>query len=320
MKILIIGGTRFIGPRVISHLSEMGHEITVFHRGQTPGQYPEGVASLYGDRNNLHEFRKNFKELGPDVVIDMICMVEEQAKDLVKTFRDVAGHVVMVSSSDVYRAYGVLTGFEPGDLEPVPLTEKSRLRTKFYPYRGDNPRDDEDPYKFMDDYDKILCEKQVMDTAGFSGTVLRLPMVYGPRDRQHRLKVYIDAMSSVDKVLPMNDKFAAWKTCRGYVDDVAWAIALAATNDKASGKIYNVADETTYSEAEWAKKIAKSLGWPGKVLVSDKIENPQQSFNSAQHLTVDSSLIRKDLGYREKTVIDDAISRTISWEKILNLR
>lgn len=39
MKVFIIGGTHFIGPHVIHYLFEAGHEVMVFHRGQTPKDF-----------------------------------------------------------------------------------------------------------------------------------------------------------------------------------------------------------------------------------------------------------------------------------------
>jgi len=41
MRILVIGGTRFMGPYVVQELHDAGHEIAVFHREQTPGAYKE---------------------------------------------------------------------------------------------------------------------------------------------------------------------------------------------------------------------------------------------------------------------------------------
>ncbi len=49
MKILIIGGTNFIGPWVVRHLVTMGHDVTLFHRGKTKAELPEPVNHIYGD-------------------------------------------------------------------------------------------------------------------------------------------------------------------------------------------------------------------------------------------------------------------------------
>ena len=50
MKVLVIGGTNFVGPYVVRQLLKMGHEVTVFHRGQTTAELPEEVKWLKGDR------------------------------------------------------------------------------------------------------------------------------------------------------------------------------------------------------------------------------------------------------------------------------
>ena len=85
-------------------------------------------------------------------------------------------------------------GIEAGPVEPIPLTEQAALRAKLYPYRGDTPREAEDPRRWMDDYDKILVERTVMGAPDLADTVLRLPMVYGSRDGQHRLFEYLKRM------------------------------------------------------------------------------------------------------------------------------
>ncbi|MGD9140210.1 MAG: NAD-dependent dehydratase, partial [bacterium] len=53
MRVLIIGGTRFMGPRVVARLACEGHEVTVFHRGKTTAELPQGVQEVVGDRNRL---------------------------------------------------------------------------------------------------------------------------------------------------------------------------------------------------------------------------------------------------------------------------
>ena len=53
MKILVIGGTNFIGPPVVRRLHAMGHEVTLFHRGKTTANLPKEVNYIQGDRKNL---------------------------------------------------------------------------------------------------------------------------------------------------------------------------------------------------------------------------------------------------------------------------
>jgi NAD(P)-dependent dehydrogenase (short-subunit alcohol dehydrogenase family) len=110
MRILIIGGTRFIGPRAVKQFIEGGPEVTVFHRGQTDACLPATVSHVYGDRSDLANFTPHFKRLAPDVVLDLICYNAQDASGLMKTFTGVTRRVVVASSMDVYRAYGCLLG------------------------------------------------------------------------------------------------------------------------------------------------------------------------------------------------------------------
>src|SRR3954469_2038092 len=107
MRILVIGGTRFMGPQVVRRLVEAGHDITVFHRGETKTDLPS-VNRIYGDRRDLSSFAAEFKAFGPDVVLDMIPYTEEDARQLMQVFTGLVQRVVAVSSADVYRAYGGL--------------------------------------------------------------------------------------------------------------------------------------------------------------------------------------------------------------------
>ena len=125
MRILLIGGSGFIGPHVARSLEQQGHDVVVFHRGATPAKN-----QIAGDRRTLGEHADVLRAAAPDVVVDLILSSGTQARELMRLFRGATKRVVALSSCDVYRACGVLHGSEAGPLEPVPLTESSALRTK----------------------------------------------------------------------------------------------------------------------------------------------------------------------------------------------
>jgi nucleoside-diphosphate-sugar epimerase len=111
---------------------------------------------------------------------------------------------------------------------------------------------------------------------------------------------------------------AKWRWSRGYVENIADAIVLAVTNDKAKNHIYNVAEQEAFSTAEWIKAIGKVVGWKGRVVIAKQDELPKNmhpTFNAKQHLVVDTTRIREDLGYREVLSQDEAIRRTAEWER-----
>src|SRR5262245_25280792 len=98
MQVLILGGTRFIGPHVVRRLLAAGHAVAVFHRGQTRADLPPGVVPIRGDRKDLPAFAGEFERLAPQVVIDMVAYTERDALDLVRTFRGLARRIVALSS------------------------------------------------------------------------------------------------------------------------------------------------------------------------------------------------------------------------------
>lgn len=318
MKILVIGGTRFMGPHVVRRLSEQGHEITVFHRGQTQIDLPQGVQEILGDRRSLLASADKLKSLAPDVVLDMIPFIEQDARELMSTFTGIARRVVAISSQDVYRAYGRLIGTEPGPPDPVPFAEDAPLREKLYPYRSETLRDPDDPGRFMDDYDKIPIERIVLSNPNTPGTILRLPMVYGPGDSQHRLFPYVKRMDDHRQAILFDERDAQWRSTYGYVENVADAIVLAVTNERAAGRIYNVAQPESLSMAEWVSKIGQIAGWNGRVVVVPHGRLPTHltlEINADQHLVADSSRMREELGYQEKVPLEEALRRTIEWER-----
>src|SRR4030095_9682661 len=158
MKVLIIGGTRFIGLRVVCRLIEEGHEVTVFHRGQTNSPIPTEVKEITGDRRDLAGFTSEFAQIAPAVVLDMICYNEQEAETLMNTFRGVPRRFIVASSMDVYRAYGCLLGLESAAPDPMPLEEDSPLRESRFPYRAQAKGPDDMAFN----YDKIPVERVVM--------------------------------------------------------------------------------------------------------------------------------------------------------------
>jgi nucleoside-diphosphate-sugar epimerase len=317
MRILVIGGTRFIGRAVVHLLTEQGHEVAVFHRSQA--NMPMGVQQIFGDRSQLHASKQGFARFSPEIVLDMIPFVEEDARSVMDLFKGMARRVVAISSQDVYRAYGRLLRTEPGPADPVPLTEDSPLREKLYPYRGVALRASEDKQRWMDDYDKIPIERTITSDPDLPGTILRLPMVYGPGDGQHRLFEYLKRMDDKRPAILLDAAVASWRWTRGYVENLAAAIVLAITDDRATGRIYNVGEVRTLTIAEWVRAIADAAGWKGKIITLPADRLPPHlvaDMDTTQDLLVDTTRIRRELGYREPIELNEALARTITWERV----
>lgn len=139
MRILILGGTTLTEPYVVRWLHSLGHDITVFHRGVHEDELPRGVRHLHGD---LALLPREVFDPAPDVVVHMWAMTEMAAESFLERFRGVASRAVVISSGDVYRAYGRLMDLESGPPDPIPLTEDAPLRESRYPYRKMAPNPD----------------------------------------------------------------------------------------------------------------------------------------------------------------------------------
>jgi len=319
MKALLIGGTGFIGPHVARFLIEQGHQVAVFHRGRAQNALPESVQHILGDRNALADFTPEFRGFAPDVVVDFVLSSERQARDLMSSMRGITNRVIALSSGDVYRAAAILHRLDTGPLQPVPLTEESELRINRNPYPPETLDMLRHVFPWLDnEYDKIPVEQIVMGDPEIRGTVLRLPMVYGPGDPLHRLHPILKRIDDGRPAILMQAEAAQWRGLRGYVENVAAAIALAATSPRAAGRIYNVAEAEAFSDQEWAQHVGRVAGWKGKVIALPKEQTPphlQIAHNAAQHWTASSARIREELSYCEPIVLDTALERTIAWER-----
>lgn len=319
MKVIAIGATGFIGRYVVTKLAEAGHEVAVLHRGDTPFPACGGVTEILGERSDIRELRSQFRAWSPDVVVDMILSSAPQARATQEAFRGIAPRIVAISSGDVYRAMAVIHRLDTGPLEPVPLTEDSSLRKQTQTYSPEALAKARTAFPWIDEeYDKVQVEQAIGSDPELPATILRLPMVYGPGDPLHRLYPAVKRMHDERPAILYERSFAQFVPCRGYVENVAHAIAVAATSPASADRVYNVAEPGSYTEAEWTAKIGAVVGWRGRVIALPRHQTPQhliQPYSFEQHLFLDSTRIRTELGYSECVPADEALRRTIEWER-----
>lgn len=299
MRCLVLGGTGFIGRAVVAELVRRGHRVAVLHRGVTPWEPIPGVEYVRGDRTRLGELRDRLLALRPDAVVDAAPRGPDSAP-VVALFRDRTRASVHISSQAVYRAWQVAwTG--RGDPDPVPLTEDSPLRSR--PGLGE------------DGYEPLLTEQAVRGQPGFPATVLRLPSVYGPGDRQRREWLVIRRLLDGRTVLPVGGG-AAWLWTRAHVDDVARAVALAAASSRAAGEVYNVGEPRALTLAAWARAIARAMGREIRLVrIPDPLLPPHLQLFAyrPQHMVCSSERIRAHLGYREGRPPEESLAETVRW-------
>jgi nucleoside-diphosphate-sugar epimerase len=312
MRVFAIGATGFIGSHVISRLLTQGHEIGVLHRGETGASFHGSIQFVRGNRDRLDDFRIQVDRFAPDVIVDMIPYTERQAQDLATIARRVGARVVAISSGDVYRNYDGFRGKATAPPDPVPLAENGPLRESRYPYRGQGL-----PFEYADDYDKILVERALFDDPDVRATIVRLPAVYGPGDRQHRLRPWLDLMRTGGDSIVLGGRQAGWRWTRGFVENAAAAVALIVTADRCSEQVYNAGDDATFTEYDWVKRIAAVTGWHGEVSVVPDTELPVQGRQPGDwryHLWMDTTALGTEFGFVPPVAVDDALRRTAAWE------
>lgn len=216
----------------------------------------------------------------------MIAMGQADAHAAVRAFAGSAQRFVVLSSGDVYRAYGRFTGLEPGPVEKGLLTEDSPLRTALYPYRDQAKSSDELSYY----YEKILVEDEFLRGSDVPATVLRLPKVYG-----------LGGNSDLQTVYAWRDH-PDWRWTHGYVENVAAAIVLAALHPAAGGRVYNVGEEYTPTVGERLAGLPDSGIEPAD----------DEGRNFEQDIAYDTTRLWRELGYREPIEYAEGIRRTLS--------
>jgi nucleoside-diphosphate-sugar epimerase len=268
----------------VRRLARNGHDVAVFHRGEHDPSLPAPVVRFKSPDAQIPVTRipEELRTYSPDVVVHMIAMGERDAEAAREAFADVAQRLVVLSSGDVYRAYGIFRRIEEGAPERAPLHESSPLRSRLYPYRStDTPPNALEFY-----YDKVLVERAIAADARLATTILRLPKVYGPGDRNADLSTVYDFRA-----------YPQWRWTHGFVENVAQAIVLAIESEAASGRIYNVGEETTPTIAERLRYLPATPDTPVTA----------QTENFAQDIVYDTGAIRGELGYREEIPERDAM-------------
>lgn len=179
MKILIIGGTRFLGRHLVNSARARGHEVTLFNRGQTNPDLFQRVEKIRGDRE------KDLDQLSGewDAVIDTCGYVPRVVKMSAEALKDKAGKYVFISSISVYADFkkiGIREGHPVGKLEDETVEEITG-----------------EAYGPL----KALCEKTVQDVFGIHSLVIRPGLIVGPHDPTDRFTYWVSRIARGGDVL-----------------------------------------------------------------------------------------------------------------------
>jgi 2'-hydroxyisoflavone reductase len=183
MRILLLGGTVFLGYHLVQAALKAGHEVTIFTRGQTnPELFPD-VEKLQGDRDGNLASLEGKKW---DAVIDTSGYVPRIVRDSAKLLADSAQHYTFISSVSVYKDLsqpGVSEGSSVGELEDK-STEEVR---KYY---GEL---------------KALCEQAIEDEFPGRALNIRPGLIVGPQDSTDRFTYWPTRIQKGGNVLAPGD-------------------------------------------------------------------------------------------------------------------
>ena len=149
----------------------------------------------------------------------------------------------------------------------------------------------------------------------YSATLLRYPLVYGPRQLAPRewslIRRFLDGRRRL--IIPNQ---GLTLVTRGYVENMAHTVLLAVDHpEKSSGEIYNVGDEWTLSVREWAVLTGRALGIEWELVsLPGEIARPSRTYAGRDnHQVLDLGKIKSQLGYRDIVPAEEAIRRTVEF-------
>jgi nucleoside-diphosphate-sugar epimerase len=301
MRVLVIGGTRLSGPDVVGQLVERGHETAVLHRGEQERDLPSRVRHFHGNLQDIEFLRFVARDYAPTAVVHMWAMHPADIEHTADVFHGALERFVMISSGDVYAAFEAVERREPG-LHPIPISELAPLRTGPYPeYNGP-------------DYDKIGAETAALRAcqAGRLPTVIvRYPGVYGPgpvrewywvkrvRDGRRRIALPDGGLTIFH---------------RGFFLNLGHAVTLAMERGR-PGAVYNAGDDVQFNVRQLTEMIARIMGHEWEIVgVPPDVWPWGTPYSLHQgHLLLDTTRIRKELGYRDVVSPQEALRVTVEY-------
>jgi len=216
MKVLVMGGTRFVGVLAVRQLLDAGHEVTVFHRGSREPDWIGEVRSILGDRNNADDLARLAATDRFDTVLDLSAYTGEQTASLLAALPNVH-RWVHCSTVNVVRPDPLIPWPEDIEYGPHPLWGSYAV-------------------------DKIACERAISTARAEShSVVVRLPLVLGPLNFIAREEFVLNRILDGAQIFLPGDGQAVHQYI--YRDHAAEALARAVELPGSGFDVYNVASK-----------------------------------------------------------------------------
>lgn len=304
MKILVIGGTRFLGYHLTRELIDRGIEVTLFNRGITPGDFGKDVERIKGDRRNYKKFYDTFRNKKYDAVIDLIGYEPEDVESVEETFRGHIGQYLFVSTGQVYL-----------------ITENKHLPSgeeDYYQKLIPCPPGEELPYEYglkKREIEDFL--EDVYQSRKFPSVRFRCPIIHGPRDYTLRLYSYVVRIADGNPIIIPQEGDNVIRHV--YVGDVVRAILSVLQVDAAKGKVYNLAQEEVLKLSEFLRLTCDLMNRdneiykvPLEVLNQQRIPVDISPFSGRWVSYMDPGRAQREIGFRS-TPLKDWLPETINY-------
>ena len=293
MRVIVLGGTRFIGRAITEALTAAGHAVLVAHRGVNEPDGLPAAEHLHAERAAWPDHAAAFAAFGADAAVDVSAANGPDAQAALAVLPPGIA-LAALSSVDVYRAYDSLHRGRQTDL--LPLTEESPLRTSRY---VDGPT-----------WENLDVEAAYL---GAGATVLRLGAVYGEHDYQHRFEPVLRRVRADRPRLPVGACGFVWS--RVYAGDVARAVLAALGTRRGAGQCLNIVEEQAAPmRLHFEQVIAAADARLELVRVPDEALPPDLAVTGtiSQHLLASPAKAREVLGWRA-TSDPEVLRRAVAW-------
>ncbi len=244
LRVLIIGGTGYMGKITVEGLLERGDDVTVFSRGANRPPWWDRVRHIQGDRQEYAEFKEKLRGKLFDVAIDTQAYEKEDVVNAVEAFRGSVGRYLVVSTGSVYLEGAVdFSSRCPYNEWDV---DWSSLDYAYPP--------GQDPYAVG----KRHCEKWLHENCDMPYTIIRVPAVMGPDDPTGRMWWWVQrALDGGPALLPAEMQ-GAFRTL--YSADAAANFVRALDAPQTVNQTYYVAMPEIMTMERWVSLIWRAAG------------------------------------------------------------
>ncbi len=308
MRVLVIGGTRFVGYLLTWRLLAHGHRVTLVHRGTLPDPFGDRVERIRADRTGPG-FAPALAGRDFDAAVDFAAFTGEDGRRAAEVLGGRVGHYVMVSSGQVYLVR------ESEGARRGPSREED--------YDGPTlPRPPGEPDLADWEYGmgKRACEDalaEAYERTRFPATRLRIPMVNGERDYHRRTESYLWRLLDGGPVLLPEG--GAARARHVYGGEVARFLAGALGRPATYGRAFNLAQEEAPTLAELVAKLAALTGSRSEIvpvahdaLAAAGLDARQVSPFSTRWMSfLDPARARRELGFRHLP-LDEYLGRIVA--------